>query len=82
VQPRNDAVVHEAAEYRLVQRAASPHGVLWPCAQPAKCVSWLELFHQEVFAADEATVQAERGQGRAARAVLAHEAVKELDPCI
>jgi hypothetical protein len=24
---------------------------------------WLELFHQEVFAADEATAQAERGQG-------------------
>jgi hypothetical protein len=44
-------------------------------------ISWLELFHQEAFAADEAMAQTERGQGRV-RAVLVREAVKELDPCI
>jgi hypothetical protein len=49
--------------------------------QPAERASWLELFHQEVFAADEATAQAERGQGRTC-AVLAREALKGLHPCI
>jgi hypothetical protein len=39
------------------------------------------MFHQEAFAADDATAQAEQGQGRV-RAVLVREAVKELDPCI
>jgi hypothetical protein len=74
----NGTIVYEVVEYGLAQ----PCGALRPRAQPAERVSWLELFHQEVFAADEATAQVEQGQGRAAHAFLVREAVKELDPCI